>query len=573
MAEKISTVSVNQYDKYTVAMLNRALKHIDNKLSDKTVTLDNATIKKLEGMKDKYAMQVGKTQNLYNKYMKNDKTKACLKGLSVNTLSVQRIYQLLGKETKDNAVGAWLRESPGRAVALAGGGAILAGMLVDALPAIGQGIGNLWKTLTAEGGGLGAMLQQMFSFSGVASTLIGAGVLAIGVGLVMNKIQKEKFKNAHLQAEAEEAMNKGTVKDNDTLKKATPDLIKELAAEASADPNLMEHLMEVVGNPFTPPDVAKNAQAILDQAKIYEQQNQDRAYGATFQNILEIEAKTAEGATLSSFAMISEVYNIVQEQDNCLAAVDKDPTVAGKKSDMDKAKLDWDGKIADFKAAEKAWIAKGRKDPSKEYDDYKNAKTEQDKAEQDYIKAKTAYETEKQNVIKNAKTSYAAAQADLATKKSAYEQAVKDWEVADKPTSGPTFIAMDSAKKDLDKAQTAFDNASTVMKGVKATERLSTIRAAYPTLDTEMGLKEVGGVMVVDQTKVDTAMNAGYESIVKEAAEKNLPGFAGLDVSTMKPAEIKAKYNELKTRYGVDKAIGRISEAQLRLGGIEQEKE
>ena len=489
---------------------------------------------------------------------------------------VERIYQLIGKETKSgtlgNDIGAWIRESPGRAVALAGGGAILAGMLVDAMPAIGQGISNLWQTLTAEGGGLWPMLQEMFSFSGVASTLIGAGVLAIGVGLVMNKIQKNKFKNAHLQQEAEEAMNKGTVKDNDTLKAATPDQIKDLAAQASADPNLMEHLMEVVGNPFTPPDVAKNAQAVLDQAKIYEQQNFDRAYGATFQTILEENAKKPEGASIANLAIYTEVYNIIQEQNNCLAAVESDSTVEAKKGTMDTKKGEWDNKIAEVTKAEKAWIKSGRKSGTKEHTAYTDAVAERDKAKGEYENAKGEYEKAKQTVIANAKTTYSTKQTELAEKKAAYEKAVKAWEDDGKPSSGGTKDVMDNAKKALDDTQKAFDNASIILKGVKATERLRTIRASYPTVATEMGLKETGGIMVVDEPKVKAALATGQLDVVKEAIDKNLPGFKGLDVSKMKPEEILAKFNELKTRYGVDKAIGRIAETQLRLG-VEQEKE
>lgn len=329
-------VSVNQHDKYTITMLKKAITHVDNKLNDKTANLDEATKKKLKGMKEKYQYQIGKTQNLYNKYLKKPETSHRLKGLSVNTLSVERIYQLIGKNTMSgswtNDVGAWIRESPGRAVAVAGGG----------LAAIGAVL-NLGGTgaKTALLNGLTNMFGQLSGWQAVGIPMLSVGALALGIGLLMNKLQKEKFKNAHLQAEAEEAMNKGTVRDNDTLRKATPEQIKELAAEAAADENLMQHLVDVIGNPFTPTDVAKNAQKILDQAKLMEQENLDRAVGIRVQSLIEAGTKEdSKKEALINFAVVEEVRRQVEAYKAGYAIKDTDVDTA--KNAMDDAKKEVD---------------------------------------------------------------------------------------------------------------------------------------------------------------------------------------------------------------------------------------
>lgn len=313
-------VSVSELDKKTVSMLDKGIAHLAAKLDPKYKTsegkpLSDKTKKKVQALKNKYVMQKGKTVNLFNKHKK----KPGLKGLSVNTMSVEKIYQALGKETKDNAFKAWFRESPGRIVNVAGGGLALGGAILSlhgtgAKTAILDALKTLFGTLTGP--------QK------IGITMLGVGALALIVGHTMNHMQKNKFKNAAIKNDAENAMNEGSVHDNEAVKDAAN--TARLAQEASVDPNLMQHLQEVIANPNTPDDVAKNATKILAEAQKLQTANQERAQGAQLKEAIELSAKGAvhgasgilwwkkEGVSyadeLKDFAVQQEVKTLIDQQ-------------------------------------------------------------------------------------------------------------------------------------------------------------------------------------------------------------------------------------------------------------------
>lgn len=329
-------VSVSELDKKTVSMLDKGIAHLAAKLDPKYKTsegkpLSDKTKKKVQALKNKYVMQKGKTVNLFNKHKK----KPGLKGLSVNAMSVEKIYQALGKETKDNAFKAWFRESPGRIVNVAGGGLALGGAILSlhgtgAKTAILDALKTLFGTLTGP--------QKL------GITMLGVGALALIVGHTMNHMQKNKFKNAAIKNDAENAMNENSARDNEYLSGTKKDAagnvmavdINALAQEASVDPNLMQHLQEVIANPNTPADVAKNATKILTEAQKLQVANKERSQGAQLKEAIELSAKGAvhgasghlfwkkEGVSyadeLKDFAVQQEVEALLEQQNKKVEA-------------------------------------------------------------------------------------------------------------------------------------------------------------------------------------------------------------------------------------------------------------
>ncbi len=324
-------VSVSELDKKTVSMLDKGIAHLAAKLDPKYKTsegkpLSDKTKKKVQALKNKYVMQKGKTVNLFNKHKK----KPGLKGLSVNAMSVEKIYQALGKETKDNAFNAWFRESPGRIVNVAGGGLALGGAILSlhgtgAKTAILDALKTLFGTLTGP--------QKL------GITMLGIGALALIVGHTMNHMQKNKFKNAAIKNDAENAMNENSARDNEYLSGTKKDAdgnvmavdINALAQEASVDPNLMQHLQEVIANPNTPADVAKNATKILAEAQKLQVANKERAQGAHLKEMIEKGAKGVKfgddektavsyADELKDFAVQQEVEALLEQQNKKVEA-------------------------------------------------------------------------------------------------------------------------------------------------------------------------------------------------------------------------------------------------------------
>ena len=342
-------VSVNDLDKKTVSMLDKGIAHLAAKLDPKYKTSDGKplsekTKRKVLALKNKYVMQKGKTVNLFNKHKK----KPGLKGLSVNTMSVEKIYQAIGKETKDNAFAAWFRESPGRVFNIAGGGLALGGAITAMASSEGAGV---FGAIAEWFGGLTAGQQW-------AVSLLGAGAVLLIAGHTMNAIQKNKFKNAAIKNDAENAMNSGSVHDNEAVRTADAAKISSLAQEAAVDPNIMQHLQDVIKNPRTPDDVAKKATTILAEAEKLQQANRDRVQGAKLKEAIESSAKGAEHATtghlwwkegvsyakeLKNFAIHQEVTELLEQQNAAIVALDDpslsaigiDPT-GGAGSDKDK---------------------------------------------------------------------------------------------------------------------------------------------------------------------------------------------------------------------------------------------
>ena len=293
--DKLETKSLTSLDTKTVLVLDNAIRHLKTRANDKNKDTkpSEAAIKKLNVLAEKYTLQKGKTIALYNKHKKKN---PILRGLSVSSLSVQKIYDVLGKNTKQAGPlkEAWLND-PGKVLQIAGAGLATAGA-VSALAGTG-----IPKTLFE-------IIKGFFANSEIALALrigvgaLGAGALIFAGGMAIKKHQKSRAIYLSEQQKAEEAMNKGSVKDEEHMSsKLDADAITKLASEASIDSDLMVELQSIISDPLSNPIAANNAITILNQAKSMQEENFERSNGMLLQN--KIESAANESDEIKNYAI------------------------------------------------------------------------------------------------------------------------------------------------------------------------------------------------------------------------------------------------------------------------------
>lgn len=307
--DKFGTKSLTSLDTKTVGVLDKALEHIDKRLNEKNKSLmpGKTAYKKLQQLKEKYMLQKGKTLKIYNKYKKKN---PILRSLSVSSLSVAKIYEVIGKQTKQAGKfkEAWLND-PGKVLQIAGAGLATAGAL-SALA--GAGVPQaMWQVIA---GFFANSEISIFLKLGVSA--IGVGALAFAGGKLLKKHQKNKAIYHAEQYKAETEANKGTVADKDTMsaKSMDADTIKNLAAQASVDSDLMAELHAMIANPLTNPTAAENAVAILKQANTFQAKNLERSNGMLLQN--KIESAANESDKIKNFSIAIYAKELAEQTKN-----------------------------------------------------------------------------------------------------------------------------------------------------------------------------------------------------------------------------------------------------------------
>ncbi len=272
--EDKSAKTLTSMDRLTISDLKLAIgalqKRVDNpKLSQKTRN-------KAEKMLNQYRTQQAKTLRLYEK----NKKKEQIKGVTKSTLSVKKIYDLIGRKAVDrSAAGEFLLKNMSENLAtIIGGGLATFGLLT-----VGEGAGmRLIGTAVKE------MCKLMFTngaWNAVGSSLLLAGGATLAVVLAKKAIRKAQYANAIEKSVAEDEINKGTVKG--LTGDESPENIESLAAQAASgnevDNETFSHLMSVAGNPYNDPKVIKVANKILAEARKMRAQN----YARVEANLLE----------------------------------------------------------------------------------------------------------------------------------------------------------------------------------------------------------------------------------------------------------------------------------------------
>lgn len=299
------TVSLTALDKKTVRTLQRENAIYDKKLKDPTTKGSDLAV--LNKLKTKNQAQIAKTLELFRKN-KDGKHKTELAGLTPSLMSVQKIYEKIGQNTAEKP--DWmpeflfnLGERPIENGLVVGGAAIALGSFLST-PA-GEGAAGLLK----EG------MKAIFMKSTEAGLVLNWSAIGIAAGgallagaLIYKKHRKQKEMAASVAFEAEEVANKGTARDEDTLKAARTDKAKfdALVQEAADDPEVYEHLQNVARNSENSV-YAKMAQRIIIAAQNEKNKADYALAGQTLQSKFE--------ATPEAVAYMTEQAEVANIED------------------------------------------------------------------------------------------------------------------------------------------------------------------------------------------------------------------------------------------------------------------
>ncbi len=259
-----STATVTALDHRTVGDMDRAIAVLNSKiekgnLSEKTRKMTEKQVQRLQTQKEK-------TLKLYRKYKKDSR----LQSMSSSAASVYEIWRRLGRDTKEitsdgQAFGKWALQNGGEnAIAMLGSGIAIAGLLrtnISETATIGS---TIWNFLTDP---QGPLWKFIMADPGRAIALGGAGVLA--AIMVKKGIRKKLEQQAAARQEAEDEMNKGTVRDHEALAKALPGsaAFKNLVASAATNESDYAILFQIASDPNNNPDTIANANKILSAAR------------------------------------------------------------------------------------------------------------------------------------------------------------------------------------------------------------------------------------------------------------------------------------------------------------------
>ena len=267
--QAVTTERITEYDKYTVSQIDRGLKVLDKKLKDPK--LSKATKDKVQKLHDKYTAQKAKTIRLYEKKKKKS---PILKSMSVSTLSVKKIWDVLGKNTKE--VGAvktfFLDHCAENTFAIVGAALALAGALTMNDGFLARGIVDVVKDLAT----------QYFATTGIPGLFLAGGVALLAGVAIKKAVRNSIHESAVHRHEAEEAMNKDTVRDADYILSKPKDLIDEAAFGDAGDNVAYQHLLAVANNPHNDPKLITAALKILSEADTTRKSNEKSAKDAQF---------------------------------------------------------------------------------------------------------------------------------------------------------------------------------------------------------------------------------------------------------------------------------------------------
>lgn len=309
------TVSLTALDKKTVRTLQRENAIYDKKLKDPTTKGSDLAV--LNKLKTKNQAQIAKTLELFRKN-KDGKHKTELAGLTPSLMSVQKIYEKIGQNTAEKP--DWmpeflfnLGERPIENGLVVGGAAIALGSFLST-PA-GEGAAGLLK----EG------MKAIFMKSTEAGLVLNWSAIGIAAGgallagaLIYKKHRKQKEMAASVAFEAEEVANKGTARDEDTLKAARTDKAKfdALVQEAADDPEVYEHLQNVARNSENSV-YAKMAQRIIIAAQNEKNKADYALAGQTLQS--KFEATPEAVAYMTEQAEVANIEDLYKAKEKAAA--------------------------------------------------------------------------------------------------------------------------------------------------------------------------------------------------------------------------------------------------------------
>ena len=311
------TATVTALDHRTVGEMDQAINTLNSKiekgkLSEKTLRATEKQVKRLQEQRNK-------TLKLFRKYKKDSR----LRSLSDSTVSVYKIWSLLGRQTQEittdgQAFGKWALQNGGEnAVAMLGGGMAIAGLLATK---VGEGEARkaIGKILFEK---MGAFVTNLWTTN--PGLLVGLGGAALLAGVMVKKgIRKKMAENAAAKQDAENEMNKGTAYDHAHVASSATNAaaFQQLAARAATDESVYQHLFEVASNPNNDPATITQANKILAAARAQIKANETQALQAALtahmnsSNTLYSSTETIKSA-ISNFATYEEV-NALREDAN-----------------------------------------------------------------------------------------------------------------------------------------------------------------------------------------------------------------------------------------------------------------
>ena len=264
------TKVVTTMDSLTIDYIDKANKAISDRIAlfspnahGRKVTPESkqknapAIVAKLNKMKAKYDKQKAKTLALYQKNKKKD----YLKGVNKSMLSVKKIYELAGKNTKsyDSNFANKFLEHPIENSMLSVSGALAIGSIMSVHGAV---IGEAVKTAAIE-------VFKVFAGKYGAAAALGAWSVALAAGPIISKIvRKNREMHALEKQNIEDAIYKETAYNLDNL--ATPvygEKKEMLITQAVEDPEIRAHLEAVAKSTTNNPNVRQHALMVLVEAK------------------------------------------------------------------------------------------------------------------------------------------------------------------------------------------------------------------------------------------------------------------------------------------------------------------